>query len=217
MTESDIHNFLSLFPDSLMKLSKEEQDLSIALYRQLAKGQPVSSEVLAESVTEPSADVLAIINQWGSEVHRNNDGNMVGFFGLSLNRTAHSLEVNGQLLYTWCAWDTLFIPALLNQTVEINSTCPVTSQAIALEVSPSGILSAQPATAVVSLISPDPEKISENVTGTFCCHIHFFASKEVGEAWSEKNTGTSIVSLEDAYHLGRRKNELRYPNVFAST
>ena len=36
------------------------------------------------------------------------------FSGLTLTSTTHSFEVRGQQLHTWCAWDTLFLPALLN-------------------------------------------------------------------------------------------------------
>jgi len=210
MTESDIHNFLSLFPESLMKLSEEEQELSIALYRQLAKGEPVSLSTLAHATNRSVDNIKAIIDGWGSEVHWDDNQHITGFFGLDLNRTAHQLEVGEQSLFTWCAWDTLFIPALLDQTVEITSNCPVTNQEIKLSISPSGIQSVQPEFTVISLIAPDTDKIAENVTGTFCCHIHFFANREIGETWSAKNQGTYIVSLEDAYLLGQRKNERRY-------
>jgi len=45
MTNFEIKDFLSLFPDSLMNLSVEEQEASILLYQLLAKGSPVTVRV----------------------------------------------------------------------------------------------------------------------------------------------------------------------------
>ncbi len=49
-------------------------------------------------------------------VERDQQGRVVGFSGLTLRPTAHSLRVGDRQLYAWCAWDTLFLPALLDET-----------------------------------------------------------------------------------------------------
>lgn len=214
MTASDIDNFLSLFPKNLMEVSEEEQKLSILLYQLIAKGRPVSLAVLANEYDQPMGQVESILGNWGSEVHWDDDKNIVGFFGLDLNKTAHEFVVNGVTLYTWCAWDTFFIPALIDQTAEVKSHCPVTKQEVKLTISPAAVEGASPTGTVVSLVEPDTENIGDDVTGTFCCHIHFFSSPEVGASWSTQNAGTKIVSLADAFLLGKRKNEKRYPNLF---
>ncbi|MCQ4438245.1 organomercurial lyase, partial [Clostridioides difficile] len=41
-------------------------------------------------------------------------GNVVGY-GLTLRETPHTFEVDGRRLYTWCAFDTLFFPALIDR------------------------------------------------------------------------------------------------------
>ncbi len=128
MAESEIGNFLSLFPQNLMQLSAEEQRVSLVFYQLLVKGKPVALENVATKSGSTVQEINLIIGRWGSEVLWNEDRKIIGFFGLNLNKTAHSLEVDDTMLYTWCAWDALFIPALLDKTVKVRSTCPVTKQ-----------------------------------------------------------------------------------------
>ncbi len=38
------------------------------------------------------------------------------YWGLAIAETKHRLEVDGRALYTWCAWDSLFLPEILQRT-----------------------------------------------------------------------------------------------------
>src|SRR3989442_9036358 len=37
-------------------------------------------------------------------------GRIIGFGGLAVREMPHRFKVDGRTLYTWCAWDSLFIP-----------------------------------------------------------------------------------------------------------
>ena len=56
--------------------------------------------------------------------------------GLSLRDTVHRFTVAGVRLSAWCALDTLFLPAVLDQTATIASASPVTGGQVRLTVSP---------------------------------------------------------------------------------
>src|SRR3546814_7191085 len=77
-----------------------------------------------------------------------------GFMGLTVSRTAHQMTVNGRRLWTWCAYDTLFLPTLLGETGEIETRDPETERVIRLTVSPTGIEAAEPAGAMASIVAP---------------------------------------------------------------
>ena len=77
-------------------------------------------------------------------VELDDHGRVVAFSGLSLTPTAHRFTVAGRTLYTWCAWDTLFLPALLGQSARVESPCPITGTAVRLEVEPSGVRDVDP-------------------------------------------------------------------------
>lgn len=58
---------------------------------------------------------------------------------------------------------------------------------------------------VMSMMEPKVE-IIEDIVSNFCHYIHFFPSVEVGQKWTAKNPGTTILSIEDAFELGKKRN-----------
>ncbi len=89
---------------------------------------------------------------------RDPDGNVVGIAGLSQKQHPHRFTVNGIRLSTWCAWDSLFLPVMLQQTALVSSRCPSTGETIRLTITPEGVTSYQPASIVISIVIPQPTK-----------------------------------------------------------
>jgi hypothetical protein len=89
---------------------------------------------------------------------RDASDNIIGVLGLSLGDHPHRFFVNGRRMTTWCAMDTLFLPALLRRTAVIESTSPLSRETVRLSVGPSGVESVSPAGAVVSMVILDPDK-----------------------------------------------------------
>jgi alkylmercury lyase len=139
---------------------------------------------------------------------------VVQYGGLSLAPTRHRLEVGGRSLCTWCAWDTLFIPELLNTTALVESTCPATGERVALTVHPDGMVPTRQSP-FVSFVKPEPTKATADIVKHFCCHVQFFASELAGREWISQHPGTLIATLDQAWQLGRRRNAQRYPMMQA--
>ncbi len=117
------------------EINKEQQLLSLCLYRSLALGKPVAIEQL-QKLTGLAVEFISQNLQSWPGVFFDDHRNVIGFWGITTRETSHRLNVNGQTSYTWCAWDSLFIPALLSETVQVSSLCPVTNNRIELEISP---------------------------------------------------------------------------------
>ena len=196
----------------LPKLSKEEQQIDGVLYRLLAEGAAVSQEAIAETLKIESSVVNNYLKRltW---VQYNDAGAIVAFRGLTLKATSPRFEIDGKILYTWCAFDTLFIPEILDKTARVESTCPVTGNKIRLTAGKEGVSQLDPKEAVVSLVIPDAAKAQENVIGNFCHFVHFFSSPQAGEKWISKNPGTPLVSVAEAFYIGQRVNEALYDEV----
>lgn len=198
-----------IFPTEFINLSAAQQTVSKQIYRLLASGQPVPLESIASETGLSLEDVQAILTRWPG-VSYDDVNRIVGYWGLALGKTTHRFEVNGQTLYTWCAWDTLFIPQIIQSTARVESTCPVTGERIRLTVAPDRIEKRSPEDISMSFIAPGASNIHRNLITNFCRYVHFFISPFAGRKWSSENEGTFILSLDEAFNLGQQKNKLQY-------
>jgi alkylmercury lyase len=187
-------------------VSEDDRRMQLALFRLLARGEPVEPTQLAETGIS-AVDVVQRLGRWRGL--QTDEGRVVAFQGLSVVEAPHRLRVDGRTLYTWCAWDTLFLPELLASPAEIESACPTTGAKVTLHVGPDGPADLSPAEAVMSFIDSG-ESPAEDVVESFCRFVHFFASPEAAEQWTERHPGTFVMPIEDGYEIGRRTNAAQW-------
>ena len=205
----DLNKLVNLFVDTFPQLSVDDQHLALKLYQLLAEGKPVSYTRLSKALGQSTDVAKETLGQWPGVFYDESD-RIVAFLGLSVEKTQHQLMVNGRTVYSWCAWDTLFIPELLNATINISSICGASGEEVKLTASPSGIESVVPGDAVMSFIIPDENDLHENITANFCHFVYFFRSFKDGEAWISRHDGTFLLSLEEAFKVGQLVNAARY-------
>ncbi len=122
--------------------------------------------------------------------------------GITLRETPHRFTVDGQVLYTWCALDTLIFPTVLDRPAQVLSPTPVSGEPVALSVDPAaGVTALEPATAVVSVLLPDG---GSSVRAAFCNRVHFFATPAAAGGWLTKHPGGAVLTVAHAFDLGRR-------------
>ena len=182
--------------------------LLIAVWRRVAQGQPVVPEEvqqIAAHLQMSPETARAFINQISE---RDENGCIVGIFGLSQKAHPHQFVVNGKRFFTWCAWDALFLPVMLRQTAEIESVCPATKEKIKLTVSPQAVEQVEPKQTVLSIIVPEPNDEAatgvEQVWKTFCCQVHFFSGMAAARDWFlNKEANPAFLSVAEGFALGR--------------
>ena len=207
----DIERYWGDLADALPVLTSEEQRAAVTLYRELAKGQPVGAEQLAAALSIPTAKAGELLQRPSIRafIYPDERGRVLGFGGLAAAPMHHKFAVNGRALWTWCAWDSLFIPELLDTTAYVESPDPESGEVVRLEVGPRGVTAVEPETAMISFLMPDAsefDKSAANVMATFCNFVFFFASRKSGERWAAKHRGTFLYSLDEAVALARRLN-----------
>ncbi len=106
---------LKVLPKVFTQLTPLEQQISIGIYQQLAKGIPVDHHELAGILGLSSGDVEGIIDEW-TGIYRDEQQRIIGYWGLALNDMPNRMIIDNRTLYAWCAWDSLFIPPLLEKT-----------------------------------------------------------------------------------------------------
>ena len=164
--------------DMVPALDEASQLLARELYRQLALGEPVRLEGVAGAIglSREAVQTLLMDEQLRGWVFYDDEDRVIGFRGLAIREMPHRFVVDGRTLYTWCALDSLFIPAILGQPAHVESRDPHTGTAIKLTVTPDGVEKAEPSETVMSMALGDPEVVKTNPTkvmASFCHHIFF--------------------------------------------
>jgi alkylmercury lyase len=175
--------------------------LYVVAKRLLANARPIAPQEIADLLDEPVQVVLETLEQV-PRIERDEKNNLVGW-GLTMRPTPHHFDVDGKKLYTWCAFDTLFFPALLGRTVTVRSTCPASGVDIRVIVRPDGIQDLDPATAMVSIVLPDSTATQADVRGAFCDQVHYLRDAEATTSWLEGHRGGIVLPVEGAFEVGR--------------
>jgi alkylmercury lyase len=190
--------------------SPEEKRAGIALLHQLAKGEPVTCAqlALALDVSAQKAEAFLKESRLAPAVHTDEEGRVIGFWGLSTVPTQHRLRLGDRTLWAWCAQDSLFLPELVGETTQIESTDPESGVPVSLTVSPDRIEAVEPEGVVVSMVRPETTDLTSfaRIIATACHFVYFFASRASGERWVAKHPETMLLSLEEAFALGKRQN-----------
>lgn len=170
------------------------------LLRLLARGEPVTLARLAQAASQPEADIRQAIGSW-PDTEYDEAGRVIGY-GLTQRPTVHRFNVDGHRLYTWCALDTLFFPAVLECQARVESSCHATGAPIRLTVDPiAGVTDLDPAPAVVSLVSAEDDCASTRTA--FCRQVHFFAHPDDAAPWLAEHPRAVILPVADAYRVAQ--------------
>lgn len=161
-------------------------------------GQPLSLIHLAER-SRMSQEKLATHLARISDTEFDEQGNIVGW-GITLLPTRHQFRLKELPLFTWCAFDTVLFPSLLQVEAHVQSICEATDQPITFVATPEGIADLLPVTSVLSLILPAER--CECVRSTFCEQSLFFQSEEAASPWMALHPDAVLLSVEEAAVLG---------------
>jgi alkylmercury lyase len=205
-TEQFLERLLGIIPEH----DTDDQRLSLALYRRLAEGSPVALAGLAAELAMPREEVDRRLAAWPG-VYYDAERRVIGYWGLTIRPMTHRLRVDGRELYAWCAWDTLFLPALLGRTAEVSSVCRASGEPVRLTVSPREVESAEPEAIAVSFLTADADAMRADVITNLCHYIHFFGSADAAKPWLAQYPDAFLLTLEEAYEVGRRRNHRHYP------
>lgn len=194
-----------------------QRNVALATYRRLAEGSPAPVTDIAERAGEGTGFVEELLASWPG-VFRTEGGDVIGFWGLTIDKLVptHAMEVGNRQLFAWCAWDTLFLPDILGAEARVESACPVTAETISLVVEPRGVVETSHRDAVVSFLLPN-RRFDADVIQIFCHFVHFFTSRDAGEVWTAEHPGTFLLSLVEAFELGRLVNALNFPSLTGGT
>lgn len=194
------------------------QRVLLGLYRLLAEGAAVTCERLSDRLGIDGDSVQGVLDSVASSrLQYDEAGAIIAFAGLSQVPTPHRFEFGGHELFTWCAFDALFLPELLGGPARVASLCPVTHADIRLTVSQDGLEDVEPSAAVMTFVMPDSRSHCADLRDAFCNHVTFLASPRAGGVWLKRNPGAAVLSLGDAFELGHIRNVSGFKDVLTGT
>jgi alkylmercury lyase len=168
-------------------------------------GQPVSLMHLATRL-QMSQEKLAAHLACVPDTEFDEQGHIVGW-GITLLPTQHQFVLSELPLFTWCAFDTVLFPPLLQVEAHVQSECSASGQPITFVATRSaGIADLLPATSVLSLLLPTER--CDCVRGTFCEQSLFFQSEEAASSWMALHPDAVLLSVEEAAVLGHMVAEM---------
>ena len=135
------------------------------------------------------------------------NGNVLAFAGLSLNETVHQLTMESKVLYTWCGFDSLFIPLLLGKDAEISTISP-NDERVSFSLKKGEFQGSEDI--VMSLVSVSASAMREDVRVVFCHNVNFFPNIESGTRYIEQHDDLTLVSIKEALKLAHRWNEVLF-------
>ncbi len=199
LSETSVEHLAIAIADSN---SWERMAYFLPLMRLLSRGDPVTREQLATVLGRPEARVAEALHQFGDVVY-DEEGRIVGA-GLSLLPTPYRFEMQGHVLYTWCALDTLIFPVWLGRSAQVSSACSTTGTPIHLRVSPERLEHLDPPSGVMSLLIQDGLATCCNIREAFCKYSQFFASREAAAPWLSQTPSAHLLPIEEAFTLGQK-------------
>jgi hypothetical protein len=150
--------------DGLSDSEIQRQLLGVrVLLRGIARHGGISADEFGRELgLEADAAQAAFRSLVPSGLEVDDQGRIVGA-ALTVREKPHRVRLGDRQLYAWCALDTLFIPGLLGEDAEVESTCPVTGERIEVSVPPKGAVSWSPPGAVLSVVLPGPGDLGQTV------------------------------------------------------
>jgi alkylmercury lyase len=167
------------------------------MIRLVAQGEPVALERLAADSGVPVEEIASWLRaQPGTDW--DDAGRLLGF-GLTQRPTRHRYIVDGRLLFTFCAADTLIFTPILGRPARVESTCPTTGQTIRVALTPAAVTSVEPTTAVVSHVNLCRD--AGDIRGSLCDHGHFFASEGAAQQWRQAHPDGDVRPVRELFDI----------------
>ncbi len=209
---SQLSSFLS--DGYLIENPPELQHLSVAAYRLLAEGSAVNFARLANAANLSVAHAEELLRFVpASAYEREPDGSLSAFIGLSTKPTLHRFSVEDRSLYTWCVFDAVFLPAILQEPATLTTSCPTTGDQIDLTITPTEIAHANLPDAVMSILAPDMKACCADLRGAFCDQVNLFANRTALLNWDKYTDAIICAPLDLAFTLATHRNDARFPDV----
>jgi len=166
----------------------------------LAEGEPLPIDQLAAETGVEIDRLRELLVSVRSQF--DDEGRLVDLFGMTLERTPHRLEIGSNVVFSCCALWAHVIPTLINRSIVVHSTDPVSRELVQLSISPEGIECVEPVHAMATMAVANARDITADVCAAFCCQVKHFVSRENAELFASGSARRCVVTIGELHELG---------------
>ena len=198
----------------LEPLARSQETLDHTILAQLARGKPLEKTALAAALHLSPEELEHRLARL-PDLEVGSQGRIVGW-GVTLVPTRHRFQIQGQDLFTWCAFDTVLYPPQLRIEAQVHSLCPVTGRAISFVATPEGsIKNLSQDACVLSLLIPTEQR--NRGRAGFCEPSLFFWDEQAAASFLVTHPEAILLSIEEAADVGKRVAQHRASGVSENT
>lgn len=191
---------LDLFDDQDLSgpVSEAVRRIALAGFAALWTGRTVTLDELVPrdpAVLQEAADHLRARGR----IELSEDGQVIAVHGLARRPTRHRIEHDGGVVNTWCALDTIGIPAGMGMDARAVTECPICGRQLKVE-----IVGGEPQP-LAGAVLWYPEIRCGHLIDDFCSGANLFCSTDHLERWlGDKPPTGRVMTLDEAAELGRQ-------------
>ncbi|MGW7067060.1 organomercurial lyase [Streptomyces sp. NPDC054878] len=166
---------------------------------------PLTLQEASRLLDWPAAQILDRFRAMNFELETDRRGRIIGA-GVSLNhQRPHTMQLQGQRRYGWCAMDVLMFPVVFKEPAStVTSRCAATGEPITLTVAPDGIRDQNPTTAAVTIAPATGADIRE----VFCNRVNFYATAQLADTAVARDSDLATCTVDEAWAIGKRLADL---------
>jgi len=189
-------------------VTPQDSRVLAAVLRRLLRGERVSPAALSMGTGLGPAEAEAALARLAAVgALYLADGIVMAAYPLSGVPTRHRLSLSGSTAYANCAVDALAVPPMVDEPVDIDSTCADCGAAIVVRMSRERIVAAHPESAVVISLGPSDCRETGPAVLTRCPHINFFCEPGHATRWQTahpERPGTVLTLAQAAVRAHER-------------
>ena len=172
------------------------------LFSFIQQGRPLANDEIANRLQQHSVeDALQRLADDDLIVVDAAHKKVLGAYPMTVEQTAHKIEVNGHSFFAMCALDAVSIAPMFETEVTISSQCAWSGEAVSIQMRGKQLLSvAPPAEIKVGILWQMPGSVAAH---SMCMEMVFLLNEEAAQQWQQqKHAQVSIFSLQDAVEFG---------------
>lgn len=171
--------------------------------------RPVPSSRLAEVLGRPVNEAEALAREWGWPGTQVADGLITVNPERAKAATRRHVQIGDRRFgVSGCACDILWAAPLVDPSLQLEETCPVSGTPIRVVITPSGVEHVEPESAVSVMLAQqecgdglDAACDIDDVDANLCVQTPLFASAEAAQGWLVAHPGGRVLPVREMWDL----------------